>query len=369
MKQNLWIKKKAAQKNFGKKILTVMLSAAMLLGLAVTALAADEKAVVTDKTNTVKKIWTVASETMFDERESFTLRLNYTDKEAVGTNKAAEPAGIIKGAPKDITIGGTSKWNNAGGAHEAAVTYAELFDGISFTTPGIYHFTLQEQDKGNPNIASSTQSYAIRVPVVWAVDSDGNLTGSLAIQSIMVFEKEGSETGGKVENGNFRFVNTPKANGSLNITKTVKGNAASKEDMFQFTIKITGVSGAYPTSEGTAQAINGSITKTVQLKHGASFAINNLPAGAAYTVTEESSGYQKTSYTIDGGTPVVIGDEGVTAATGSVKAGSTIVAFENVKNVTAPTGIVMDVLPYVLLFGAAILGGAAALIYRRRSAR
>lgn len=370
MKRKLFRRKRSGRRNFWQKTLTAVLSAALLLGFTFTALAAEDKAVVTDETNTVKKLWTVAHETMFEEKESFHLLLNYEGRDAVGTNASADPGGIRKGTPKTAVIGGTGKWDTAGSGHQAFVTYAELFDGISFSAPGIYHFTLQEQDKGNPNIVFSTQSYRLDVFVVWAVDESGGLTNGLAVSGVTVYQGGTSQDGAKVENADFRFENTPKANGSLTVTKTVKGNAANKDDIFEFTIQADGVSGTYPSTDGTVRAEKGKIIKTVSLKHGMSFTIQNLPVGTEYTVTESSSGYQKTSYTMDGGKAVVIGDEGVTAANGVVKEGNTTVAFENVKNIQAPTGIVVDAIPYALLLGGLILSAVVFfLLHRKRIGR
>lgn len=353
-------------KRLGKKVLTTVLSAAMLLGMTGTALAAEERAVVSDETSTVKTVWTVASEVMFDENEAFTLLLNYEGKAPVGTNAAADPSGIVTGTPKQLSVGGFGKWSGSGKAHQASLTYASLFEGISFTTPGIYRFTLKGQDKGNPNIACSTRSYLLEVPVVWATDGEGNLTGGLALKSVVVYQQGGTQDGAKVENTNLLFEHTPKANGSLTVTKTVKGNAANKDDTFAFTIKIIGVSGTYPASDGTVTAANGTITKIVQLKHGSSYTLSNLPAGAAYTVTEGSNDYPGKAYTIDGGQTVVMGEGDEAGAKGNVKEGTTTVAFENTKNTRPATGIATDVMPYVLLLGGVILGGGAFLVLRRR---
>lgn len=354
------------KRGMGKKILAALLSAVMLLGMTSTALASEERITVTDETSTVKTVWTVASEVMFDENETFTLKLSYEGKSPVGTNVLADPMGIVTGTPKQLPVGGTGKWSGSGKVHQASLTYASLFQGISFTTPGIYSFTLQVQDKGHPNIASSTQSYRLEVPVVWATDGEGNLTGGLALKDILVYQRGEGQEGAKVENTNLLFEHTPKANGSLTVTKTVKGNAANKEDTFAFTIMITGVSGTYPASDGTVTAAKGTITKSVSLKHGSSYTLSNLPAGAAYTVTEGSNDYPGKAYTIDGGQTVVIGDGEEAGAKGTVKEGTTTVAFENTKNTLPATGIATDIMPYVLLLGGVILGGGAFLVLRRR---
>ena len=78
--------------------------------------------------------------------------------------------------------------------------------------------------------------------------------------------------------------------GSLTISKTVAGNGGDLNKLFTFTVtfnEATGVSGVYPYV-GSGGAANGTISSgdTIQLTHGQSITINDLPVGATYTVTE-----------------------------------------------------------------------------------
>ena len=116
------------------------------------------------------------------------------------------------------------------------------------------------------------------------------------------------------------FTNTRNV-GDLIIQKAVAGNGANEHKTFEFTVTFEGAAPAY-TYEGTGVA-GGSIASgdKVYLTHGQSIKIIDLPAGAAYSVTEEdytSEGYITSS----------------TAATGTISTDSTVNAvFVNAKDV------------------------------------
>lgn len=122
--------------------------------------------------------------------------------------------------------------------------------------------------------------------------------------------------------GNFpSFTNTYTKNevvpqtGSLTISKTVVGTETNEK--FEFEIMayqgtgITMLNGTYKTNtETTVEFVSG--YATVYLAHGESITIQDLPAGATYSVTEQNipTNYTKTS----------------TGATGTITAGGTAVA-------------------------------------------
>lgn len=353
-------------KKSGKKWLVSAMAAVLLLSGAVTVSAEANKGpepIRVESKSKVQKVWTVANAMMFDEATNFTLELSYLGKTNLGTNEAADPAGILPGTPNRTVIGGTGKWTGQPAdakTHTAFLTYEELFGGITFSTPGIYHFTVNEKAGTDPNIAYSGQTYYVEVQVSWAVDTNGNLTGALHMDGIAVYAGPQKGIGDKVDVPMFH--NKEVKNSSLTVTKTVKGNAANKNDVFEFTVKVTGVSGSYPATNtaGKVTAVNGVITEKVYLKNGEKFVIYNLPAGAAYTVTEMDTAYNE-SFRIDSGES----KDGLEAA-GKIGRDDTVAAFTNTKTITPPTGIFMDVMPYVLLLAAAVLGCVVFFVFRRR---
>lgn len=129
------------------------------------------------------------------------------------------------------------------------------------------------------------------------------------------------------------FNNTTKP-GSLTISKTVSGNAASTTKDFTFTVTLTMGGEAMPgeMKYGDTTFING--VAIIKLKHNESVTITGLPDGIKYTVTEsDNNGY---TVTVDG--------ENTATAKGTITAGETsTAAFKNTKNyVYPPNPPIMD---------------------------
>ncbi|MDY0208327.1 MAG: DUF5979 domain-containing protein, partial [Pseudomonas sp.] len=99
------------------------------------------------------------------------------------------------------------------------------------------------------------------------------------------------------------FTNTRNI-GSLTISKTVAGNGGDPDKLFSFTVTFGNAAYSYPYV-GTGGAADGTISSgdTIQLKHGQSITISNLPVGSTYTVTEAD-------YSADGYVVTYTGEEG-----------------------------------------------------------
>lgn len=128
--------------------------------------------------------------------------------------------------------------------------------------------------------------------------------------------------------------NNTTAPGSLTISKTVSGNAASTTKEFTFKVMLL----------QNANMLNGEVTygsvtftngeATIKLKHKESVTITGIPAGLNYAVTEsDNNGYT-----------VTVNGQNTTMATGTIAAGETsTAAFKNTKNyVYPPNPPIMD---------------------------
>ena len=253
----------------------------------------------------------------------------------------------------------TSAWKTkaAGGASSSeTLSYDELFDGIRFTAPGLYHFTLSENPGHNPNIAYSDQLYLLDVQVVWETEDTGSQTGNLKVSGIATTS---AATNQKSEGAGFE--NTEADAESLKITKTVSGSAANKNDEFTFTVVVNGIDGTYSTNKADVTVTNGEKT-TFTLKHGETFEIKNLPAGADYTVKEtDSKGYDTTNVSVNGENAVES-----KSANGTINLDATnTVAYTNIDTVTPPTGVILHFAPVLLAFAAAF-GGCLVFFRRKR---
>jgi hypothetical protein len=162
---------------------------------------------------------------------------------------------------------------------------------------------------------------------------------------------------GLTSNTSFLFTNTyvPPTTKDLTITKTVTGNWADTTKAFPFTITLTDadgvlLEGTYQTSNGEQTLVDGKLT--VHLKNGESFTIYDVPIGARYTVQESEAGKYSTTVTVDG---TKITSSVPTSVDGEIKSDEDVitVAYTNDYSVIVPTGINLDVLPYLVfvIFG------------------
>lgn len=355
-------------KKVTKKILTSILAAAMVLGMSVTAMAAEVAPVsVTNTTNKVTKTWNVAENGMLNDTEVFNFELKYAGAAKVGTNDFATPQ-YQNSDFSNKTAEVTTTWKtqaNGGTTASASIDYTQLFSGITFSAPGIYSFNLKEIAGNNPNVSYSDSEYIIDVQVVWDGDEPGN---AVKVQSVITYNKDNGEKASDEGGNGVTFTNDAADSSSLTVSKKVKGNASNKNDEFTFTIEVTGIDGVYTTTVGdkTLVAENGKGSVEVTLKHGQSITINNLPVGAAYTVTEaDENGYQTTEYVVTTDSTAADKESGKVAA-GTIGKGTNSVAYTNTKTITTPTGVFMDIMPYIVLFGAAIIACAVFFASRRR---
>lgn len=130
------------------------------------------------------------------------------------------------------------------------------------------------------------------------------------------------------------FNNTTKPTGSLTISKTVSGNAASTTKEFTFTVTLmqNGDTWNGEYTYGDVTFING--VATFKLKAGDSKTITGIPAGFDYTVTEsDNNGYT-----------VTVNGQNTATATGKIMAGKpSNEVFNNHKShVYPPNPPIMD---------------------------
>ena len=183
-------------KKFTKKLVTAILSGTMLMGMSMTAFAADAQAQgisvngYTGPGKQITKTWSVAENGLFNDSEAFDFALKYTGADAIGTNATGTPtyngnAMTQNHTTKTVQITSAWKTKAAGGvSSDATLSYDKLFEGISFTAPGLYHFDLSETAGNNPNIAYDNTSYQLDVQVVWETDKNGTQTGKLKVSGI-----------------------------------------------------------------------------------------------------------------------------------------------------------------------------------------
>lgn len=352
-------------------------AAAVLAGtmgfMPATALAAQVTSTTDGATGTLTKNWEVPSEAQYTN-ETFNFSLSYTGAQALNGNETATPT--VNGKDFTSTTLSFSKTDTAndfsgnGTTKTASKTLTQVFNGIDFSKPGTYSFTLTEQPGTNQNIVYNADnvSYTVKVSVVWAVDASGAPTTGTTVSAVRVYDATGTKTA-----DNTATFNNTDPNGNVTVSKTVKGVLANTTDDFSFSAELKDkngkvLAGSYNYTKTTA---DGTTTGTYKsgdiftLKSGETFEIENLPQGATYTVTEtDSKGYDSTSVTAEDTTTAKAGSGTITN-----NGESDTVAFVNNKGFVPPaTGITMNTLPFVAVGVVAVAGGAALVISRRRHA-
>lgn len=166
-----------------------------------------------------------------------------------------------------------NSWRDVGGeSTDLIYDRADGYDPVTFTAENGYIRVMPRQNK---NISNNTAKRDI------LTDIDlGGLFG--LINTVVVTDPKIPETGG------------------LTVSKTVEvpdGEAIDTEEEFRFTVTLddSGFNNAFSFEGGnTIEFVNG--TAEFTLRHGESVTFAELPAGAAYTVTEaETEGYTVSS--------------------------------------------------------------------------
>lgn len=239
----------------------------------------------------------------------------------------------------------------------------------NFTKPGIYRYTITESGS------------------VSGVTDDVNATRTL---DVYVEYKEGSNTDLKfkyyvlhVGTGNPNtaaklndYTNTYATN-DLTLTKTVTGNQGDRDALFDFTVTLKVASGAAYTvtlpQNGESSNLakledtdkDGTITATYKLKNGQSITINDMAPTDKFAIEESENaakqGYQ-ISYQLDSNPAVQSRTLGETEMATTAHT----VTFTNNRQGSVPTGVLLEIAPYIALAVVVIAGFVVLFATRRR---
>lgn len=231
---------------------------------------------------------------------------------------------------------------------------------------GKYYFKVKEVAGSKPGVTYDHRTRVLLVSALNNVDEDGKLlTGLKFYAALYEFDEVTSEMGTKIE-GSKAFDNSYDAY-TINLSKEVRGGFADRNKEFTFNIVFTPATGktsadyvgATVVKNGNTEtwAIDSSVTHTVQLKHGDTFTINNLPEGVTYTITEDFD---------DANWTTTVGSVTTKEATGTVTKENTSVEYVNKNTETPDTGVILDNAPYIALMMIVVAGAAVMVIKKRR---
>lgn len=235
-----------------------------------------------------------------------------------------------------------------------------------FTKPGIYTYTLTEEDKGG----DYTTPAASKVYVYVTGLDDPEVTGVVMLNGNDV--KTGTKTA-TVRNYYMSDETGADAN-ELKVTKTVTGDMGDKTHPFAFSVKVESTNtaktytlrkyGANNQQIGRDVTLNANIeNETITLANGEYIRIFGLSSGDDYTVIETVANDDNYVTTIDNaGTPITT-ENAEYGASGEFGETNVTVAFTNDRNAVSPTGLVMDIAPYALLV---VVAAAGCFVFLRK---
>lgn len=149
------------------------------------------------------------------------------------------------------------------------------------------------------------------------------------------------------------------SNATITITKALAGNMYNPSEAFSFTATLDG-DYTFPEPAANAGYTVANNKVSFSLKDGDSVTLS-VPVGAKLTISESQNDYTMSAK--QGETGLTVTNNAVTVTIGKENAGVTVT---NTKDVTINTGISMDVLPYIILLVAAVVGAGAYGVIRKR---
>ena len=295
--------------------------------------------------------------------------------------------------PKDATAdSATNTEYNSSCTKEVAVD----FTGVQFTEPGVYRYIIEEvaaeKDSSTqtpyPNTAIATDSDIIMD--VYVIDDNGtleieNITMVHSVDESTVVPKKDKSYPAAGDKTN-KFVNEYPTN-FLELNKIVTGSQGSKDQWFEFTIKLTPPTGktidsnlliqlvdqirkptgnaatTYTAAQMEAQNDKDTVTwgqlssadgYKVYLQNGTKVKLQGIPDGCSFEIVEDEKDY-------DVGTSTVIGTaDAVTTtthtATGNMGTYDATVTFTNTKDGLIPTGVIISAAGLLVVGVIAVIG-------------
>lgn len=273
----------------------------------------------------------------------------------------ANPAGAT-GAPSSGTVVFDGSETITSGS--VVETGTLDFSSMTFARPGTYHYTVAETATTNNLYPLDSDIYDIYIQVTNELDANNQPTGNF--NAVMVKQNREDPP---VKVTNLTFESSPEMS-HIDLSKIVTGTGADATKYFPVSITINAPEGTYPitgtfSTDGTTAATSanyvvpstGATAMTIYMKHGDSVTIGNngtddlIPTGVSYTFAETNDPDYTEKYKVNSGTQT----EGTTC-NGTVAATANSIQFDNSLTSTPITGVLLNIIPYVLVIVIAVSG-------------
>lgn len=398
------------------KILTTCMVALLLCLTSITSVFADadQGTEANPAKLSISKILRM-SDTTATPTAAFTFEFN---KISVDDNTGAASLATMP-AISDATVAFTSAdtGTSAGGLKTVTKETGNLLlSSIEFPHAGVYKYTVAEQAGTYTTSTGETMTYSPGEYSIEIYVSNGTSGLYISLVNVVVAtpdsdtQNEGEKVTPTPGSSSVNFTNTytkisggddPVNDSALKIGKTVTGNFSDQTKYFNFTVSInkTDLETTTPTyklylfdngtiastipsdvysgtvkNDGTYDYIEATAgtSLSVSLKHNQSLSVLSATAGTTYNVEETGAAdyTPKASIVTNGSTPTeVTGTAGSNLSTGvqTIGSGANSANFLNTyKEIIVPTGISLDMLPFVILLALAGIGLISFIIVKSR---
>lgn len=349
------------------RVATTLVAGAMLTALAMPAYAAS----VTGDGETAVSSFTI-TKNLTKEQKTMTPNVSFT----FTVDEAKDVEETRNGVPVSDGVDGGVTVNSADGSADFVpgdtldnntnlndtVTFDVHID--AFTLAGIYKYTITEDDFSYDGITKDTNILDLYVYIQ-------NGDNGLKVAYTELVDPDGGNESAELKTDS--FTNDYDSNGAalhdLVVYKVVSGNAANMSATFTFDVTIAGETGekyyveigkyengTFTATPSSTQILTSGIAGEFTLGNGDAIKVYGLDSNDTYTVEELEDNTNGYTLEING----TADSDGIT--TGTISSDETI-KYENAKNASTPTGIVMNVAPYVLLV---VVAAAGCFVFLRK---
>ena len=350
------------------RVATTLVAGAMLTALAMPAYATTG---VTGDGETAVSSFTITKH-LTKEQKTMTpnVSFSFTVDEATNVEETHNGVPVSDGIDGGVTVNDDNETADFAPG-DTLNSATDLTDTVTFDVnvglfplAGIYKYTITENDFTYDGITKDTNVLDLYVYIQ-------NGDNGLEVAYTELVDPDGGSEGKGLKTDS--FTNDYDSNGAalhdLVVYKVVSGNAANMSESFTFKVKIKGETGekyyveigTYKDGTFTAKPDKTSILSSgtdgeFTLGNGDAIKVYGLDGDDAYTVEELNDNTNGYTLKIDDTEDA----DGIT--NGIISADKTI-KYENAKNASTPTGIVMNVAPYVLLV---VVAAAGCFVFLRK---
>lgn len=384
-----------------KKVLSVALAAMFAFAGVLSVIPAMTAHAAGDKTLVIKKVLTMAENGVAtpEENFAFTIAKHSFDRDESKKDQCPD----LAAATATYTAADTNDADATAPGKQVVKLTGDLLAGVSFTKAGQYSYKITETAGSAEGVTYSGAEYIVSLFVTKQSDDSfkvdrieimqtKNDAGEAVPSATKTEYNPGSSTG---ENNNFKFENhydkkggNPNPNGNTPTAEDKKGLVISKAVVdggdtnleFGFKLTLTKPAGTLDTSVPTAKIVNATGTAgsaqtlaygtafEFKLKAGERLVLDNVLLGSNAKIEEsEKQGYTLKTVTATGVETVTseadLKTTGIVLSDTGADANSAL--FTNEK--PTATGVILNNLPFILLFIVAGTGIALYVRSRRKS--